>query len=57
MPPDKLVSSISSALNYLVRKLQQKNFRAIADVTNIFRCTLDGVSKYQVIVNIAAIFG
>ena len=29
---NKLVSSISSALDYLVRKLQWKNFRAIADV-------------------------
>ena len=29
---NKLVSSISWALNYLVRKLQKQNFRAIADV-------------------------
>ena len=29
---NKLVSSISWAPNYLVRKLQKENFRAIADV-------------------------
>ena len=30
---NKLVSSINSALTYLIRKLQQENFCAIADVT------------------------